>query len=604
MAAPLIRSDRRPKGRIPLAVALSAAIGGLLLVAVATVYVSALTVAVETTTSLIADRARLAVTMLRARVREYLQPAEALVAFLASRIQEGKLSAGDDAELRAALTYTLAAAPQLGAAAWLSRDGWALAASRAEDGRIIIRRIGWRARPHLRLAITGLERRREVGGVWSRPLFIAERGRTVVTYARPVYRDGRFEAALVAVLPVAAFSRFLRELSSELRGRAFVLYGREIVLAHPGVRFARFTPSPEHPLPRIDELGDPALAAIWTEDRSRSGLNFDLPGHSRVLAGIGRVFYLYARLEEGRETPWIVGVHFRAADMLGEARRLRTAALAGLAFLLLAVVAGIVVARRLARPVIRFAEASRHLARLEFEAIPEPRPSRIRELHEAAQAFAGMVAALRAFARYVPRELVRRLLRTGRGQAPQRRRLTVMFTDLAGFTGLAERLDTARTAGFVEGHFAMLTRCIEHTGGTVDKLMGDGVMAFWGAPEPVSDHGLRAIRAARAIAEAHLARRGEPDFLPLRIGIHSGEVIVGEIVTPSKATYTVLGDAVNTAARLEQLARELEPRPAVAILVSEETLEGLGDRSGFVALGERRLRGRRHPLRVHALLYA
>ena len=140
--------------------------------------------------------------------------------------------------------------------------------------------------------------------------------------------------------------------------------------------------------------------------------------------------------------------------------------------------------------------------------------------------------------------------------------MTVMFTDIRGFSTLAEHMDAKDIADLLNRHFQLLSSCIEAEGGTIDKFIGDSVMAFWGAPEQIPDHAERALRAARAIQRAVIAdnrrRRetGEP-ILAARAGLYTGPVVVGNIGSLSRVNYTVVGDTVNVASRIEALSKDL-----------------------------------------------
>jgi len=134
---------------------------------------------------------------------------------------------------------------------------------------------------------------------------------------------------------------------------------------------------------------------------------------------------------------------------------------------------------------------------------------------------------------------------------------TVLFADLVGFTAFAERLDPGEVAELLEGYFNQAVEAIFDAGGTLDKFIGDAVMAFFGAPYEQLDHARRAVEAAigihRRVAEWNQtrSRAGQPT-LDLRIGINSGPVVVGDVGAARRVDYTVLGNTVNVAARLEQ----------------------------------------------------
>ncbi len=139
------------------------------------------------------------------------------------------------------------------------------------------------------------------------------------------------------------------------------------------------------------------------------------------------------------------------------------------------------------------------------------------------------------------------------------RQLTVMFCDIRGFTHLAETLEPAALQVLLQGVFSRLTEVIRQHGGTIDKYIGDCVMAFWGAPQEVADHARRAVAAAREITQAVQAlnavhrRKGLPE-IELGIGLNTGLMCVGDMGSAQRRAYTVVGDAVNLAARLERLS--------------------------------------------------
>jgi len=276
--------------------------------------------------------------------------------------------------------------------------------------------------------------------------------------------------------------------------------------------------------------------------------------------------------------------------------------------LVLSLLAAILLGRRIARPIKRIAAAARTMSELRFDQAEHLPASRIRELNDQSTAFNGLISGLRWFENYVPRSLVHRLLAKSETMdlPSETREVTVLFTDIVGFTALSEPLSAADLAAFINEHFALVNRCIEAEGGTLDKYIGDAVMAFWGAPGTQPDHAERGLRAARAIAAAARAdnvRRRTRGLEPvrLRIGLHSGPVVVGNISAPGRVDYTIVGDTVNVAQRLEQLGKEADSAAEVCILASETTVMAAGNPADFTPLGDHRLRGRDQPLTVFRL---
>jgi adenylate cyclase len=167
----------------------------------------------------------------------------------------------------------------------------------------------------------------------------------------------------------------------------------------------------------------------------------------------------------------------------------------------------------------------------------------------------------------------------------------VLFADLAGFTALSEKLSPEEVASILEGYFTYAVEAIFEEGGTLDKFIGDCVMAFFGAPVPRPDHALRAVRAAlKILAEqdrwnSERVAAGQPT-LAMRIAINSGPVVVGDVGSNRRVDYTVLGNTVNVAARLEGYVGE-----ANEITIGGETRRLLGDSYPTEYLGEFQLKG-------------
>jgi len=305
------------------------------------------------------------------------------------------------------------------------------------------------------------------------------------------------------------------------------------------------------------------------------------------------------------DQPWTIGAYFKGSQIGGEIRRVIGSALLGLAALAAAVLMAILLGKWLSRPIQAIADHAKQVADFDLDDVtPLPR-SRIKELDDQASAFNAMLIGLRAFSTYIPRTLVAKLVRTGEiGVAePRETIVTVMFTDIADFTALSEQMDAAAVSTLLNRHFAILCRAVDAHGGTVDKFLGDGMIAFFGAPDRLKGHAAAAVRAAAQIREDLAADnrdavlQGHPD-LRIRIGIHTGPVIVGNIGASDRVNYTIIGDTVNVSQRLQGLGKELAPTAATTIATSAETASRLDDRFEIVPAGQHRLRGRGEPIEV------
>jgi class 3 adenylate cyclase len=187
---------------------------------------------------------------------------------------------------------------------------------------------------------------------------------------------------------------------------------------------------------------------------------------------------------------------------------------------------------------------------------------------------------------------------------------TVLVTDLRGFTTLAETISPSEAFALlneVQGAFA---RAVQKHGGTVDKFLGDGMLAVFGAPEPLEDHASRAVEATieirRVISDVNARRAKANDAEPLKIGVavHSGAVVAGCIGSGARLEFTIIGDTVNTASRLEGATKE----KGTDVLISGETARRIEEQAGtqetgiLEPLGDIPIRGRKEPLAVFGLL--
>jgi adenylate cyclase len=231
----------------------------------------------------------------------------------------------------------------------------------------------------------------------------------------------------------------------------------------------------------------------------------------------------------------------------------------GVAFLVLSVCVATFIALRISRPLHDIANDLMQVAQFHLPSTPSPQ-SFIREVAVVADSADRMKSSLRSFGRYVPTDLVRSLLAHGEEArlGGETRCLTIQFSDIENFTHLSEYLSPAEVVENLAEYLECMSDTIREYQGTVDKFIGDGIMALWNAPNDVPDHATQACHASlRAQGRLEVLRqRWAADGRPLfraRIGLHTGDVIVGNFGTAERFAYTAMGDSVNLASRLESL---------------------------------------------------
>lgn len=300
---------------------------------------------------------------------------------------------------------------------------------------------------------------------------------------------------------------------------------------------------------------------------------------------------------------WQFVVVIPEAEFLGGIERTMTRTLLGLLALALALGAGaaVLAQRVLTRPVDLLTVDLGRIERFELEDIAY-HPASLTEFDKLSAAIARMASGLADFAKFIPTELVRTLLADGVRMAPggETREMTLLFADVAGFTKISERMGTA-VIDVISQYLDVASRAVESNGGAVDKFIGDAVMALWGAPRPDPNQALNACAAALALLEAVRAAgivddQGVP--LGVRVGVHSGPAVVGNIGSARRLNYTAIGDTVNLASRLESANKVF----GTAILISEETRRRAGATLATRELADLAVSGKEESVRVHELL--
>jgi adenylate cyclase len=206
----------------------------------------------------------------------------------------------------------------------------------------------------------------------------------------------------------------------------------------------------------------------------------------------------------------------------------------------------------------------------------------------------------RQFERFVPADVVERLTQPGDALAPERRQVTMLFADLRGFTALCDRLDPAVTVSILNDYFSHMTIAIGHHHGHVTEFVGDGLLALFGAleanPWQARDAVLAALdmRAALARYNASLRERGLPE-LRFGIGIHGGEVVAGVIGTAGLSKFSVTGDPINVASRVEGLTGKYE----VDLLITEDIRRALDDQFRLRPMPPALVKGKAEPVQTY-----
>jgi len=288
--------------------------------------------------------------------------------------------------------------------------------------------------------------------------------------------------------------------------------------------------------------------------------------------------YSWSDIKPGQKPDWVVGVCVkRKAMSAGGIIMGRMVFMSLIVMIIIMIPIGIKNGKSIGDPLEKMAADVVKIGMGDISFSTSPK-SNYREIIQLTEGIEKMKSGLLSFRKYIPYKVVNQVLASRKTAEPfaEKKKLTVFFSDLENFTTISESLEPDKLVKLIGDHLAMCTNIIQSLDGTVDKYIGDSVMAFWNAPEDCENHELKACHAALACQEQMVLfnetkkAEGLP-LLKMRIGISTGTVFVGNIGSEDRLNYTVVGDTVNLASRLEGTNKNYK----TSILISDKTEAGI-----------------------------
>ena len=493
---------------------------------------------------------------------------------------------------------SLAATPQVAGIAIISKSGasrrWGRQDRLATDE-------DWSQKPWIQEYINLVQTARSP--TWREPIFTETVSASTLLHDVPLYdAEGEFIGVFAQIAPVQELSAYLAREYADTGVTPFVLYNRDFVLAHPSITDG----SEQRPLPTLDELGDLVLQRIWSPDEESPFISQALT-HTKASGlfwGKNYYLYLYRDITRYGPAPWTIGTYLNTSLLTNELRdRMLRALGAGLVVLLFAVIISIFVGRKVSSPVKAIVRAADAVESGDLGAVLPLSGSHIRELDEAGGAFNNMVKGLRerevirdTLGRFVPEKIASSLLAGGGSIPVQETTATILFSDIEAFTRLTETLGPVRIVDVLNAYFSDMVDILERYDGVVTQFQGDAILATFNVPLADARHAHNAIQAAVEMLQHVADNRYDGEVLNIRVGINTGSVVAGAIGAKGRLNYTVHGDAVNLAARLEALNKEYGTR----LMVSESSaaqVEGFN----LTQIGEAAVRGQTQSIKLYGI---
>lgn len=435
----------------------------------------------------------------------------------------------------------------------------------------------------------------------SDPYVFASSGELGITVTAPVLNASKIMAVVGVDLTLTSLSKHLADSSVSPGSLLIVADAKGGLVAHPEAGLILQNMGVEKTQNRLENLNDPRVNGALAE-RLRTG-------SERVSfhAGPDNAEYIatFAPFPSNFNKSWQLLLITPTDDFVGEIKNVnRRFVLFGAIAFLLQLFLIYRLSHVIALPMEHLEREINNIIGFNFDGKPL-QPSRILEIQALSNAVRLLKSTLQSFTSYVPRGLVKQLIDSGVGTrlGVESRYLTMLFTDIEDFSTISEIEPSQQLLKRVSEYFSIVSGAIEHEGGTVDKYIGDAVMAFWGAPFHHEQHAyaacVAAVRASRRLAVLNsIWREQNLHELKLRIGIHSDAVLVGNIGSAERMSYTVMGDGVNVASRLEGLNKEM----GTWICMSHSVYREAGERLCLRPIDSVAVKGRKGELLVYELL--
>ncbi|USQ15259.1 adenylate/guanylate cyclase domain-containing protein (plasmid) [Legionella lytica] len=420
-----------------------------------------------------------------------------------------------------------------------------------------------------------------------------------IAVAAPIYDSNNNLQGVVAIaLAINRLQKFIRELELTKNTMIFVINNKSNVIAFRAPHIAENILGKKLEPDLLKKLNIPSTI-------------FSTPLHSKIQSYIyeGQTYFFSYQpiFNKLRIEPWHVLIITPENDVIEPLKNLSEGfILLTILILLIGAIFVRIISRKISNPIIQLAEESKQITMFNFKE-KVPVKTMIKEISYLDKALSTLWSSLVSFQRYVPYSVVRKLVHTGKiaKVGGQNQTITLLFSDIKGFTTISESKSPQKIMTYLSDYFELMTKTIIQYKGTLDKYIGDGIMALWNAPEQDKDHAFNACETARIMLEQLKILNqkhdieGFPEF-NVKIGIHTGEAIVGNVGSEDRLNYTALGDAVNLASRLESINRYYNTQ----IIVSHATFIQVSEKFLFRFLDEVAVRGKQESIAIYELITA
>ena len=567
----------RLKIQFPIGGVLAIGLGGLSVLTIVALVLLGVTSTRENTRTLLGRAVDQSLDKIVQRIATELDPVFEQAQLIRNDVSAGRLDPlGEKAAFDRFMLGVLAATPQVTGIGYVSSDNQFTRFARVNNTLTT-------TYPPARPGVLARSRRIQglSGPTWDEPFWVRPRKQMVINLHTPLVHKGKSVATMTQVVTVSDLSLTLAKTTEQSESVPFVLYGKNEVLAHPSLIDWKPADDQQGSLPTLATVNDGILREIWNEQRRFDVSNMIAFTGSKGFGlelGDRRYVFAYRTIGHYGTEPWIVGAYISARFARDLRNRIINIFVGGGAILILTTLIALWIGRLVSRPVRRLAFAADQIRRGEMATVEPVPQSHFVELSQAGTAFNEMVMGLQErdrirslFGKYVPESIAKRLLIGEETIEPQVTEATILFTDLEGFTAKSEQMRPEEIVEMLNAYFSVLADIVERFGGVITQFQGDAILATFNVPVPDPDHASQAVRAGIAIRDAVATQSFAGHHLNCRIGINTGEVVAGAVGAADRLNYTVHGDAVNLAARLEALNKDYDTDILMSKFTADQT---------------------------------
>ncbi len=436
--------------------------------------------------------------------------------------------------------------------------------------------------------------------IWSKAyVFFSGAGKTLgVTAAQPVIKNNILRGVVGIDMKLESLSEFLKGQKLGKTGVAYIINQSGNLIAHPGLVNIQQQNDKDGQLNHIRELPS------W---QAKAFDVFQKTGNQKFVFQDNKLSYLASikNVPGFKDKQWRIVVVVPEDDFVGELKHANITTIQICAIILIFGILLITLySRQISKSLGKLVTITRKIREFDLSETP-PIDTHIQEIAYLTDAVYSMRTGLRSFQKYVPADLVRILVHKGMGDqiGGSRKDITIFFSDIKSFTTIAEKIPPEELMQHLCDYFDVVSTIIRDNSGTIDKYIGDAVMAFWNSPVPDEKHCYHACISALRFQEklAQLNKiwndTGKP-ALPTRIGIHTGEAIVGNLGSSTRVNYTAIGDNINLASRLENINRIY----GTQIIVSDSVVNQVEDLFVFRIIDSITVKGQEIHHKIYELL--